>query len=227
MVIILLGPPGVGKGTQAKMLVDATGLRHLSTGDLLRAARKEGTELGIKAQAFMDAGELVPDSLIVDMVAEELAGMSPDQGIVFDGFPRTAPQAEALGPVLVTAGRQVDSVIVLDAADEVIVKRLAGRRSCPECGAVYNVHFTPPVEDGVCDRCGTALVQRADDEPETVVNRLEVYRNQTEPLIRYYGDTATPVYTVVGDRGVEEIAQAVLAAVSAGGTNPGAPAGPP
>jgi adenylate kinase len=216
MVIILLGPPGVGKGTQAKMLVDATGMRHVSTGDLLRAARKEGTELGRKAQAFMDAGELVPDSLIMDMVAEELDSLPSSQEIVFDGFPRTEAQAEALSPVLQSRGRVVNGVVVLEGDDEVIVRRLAGRRSCGDCGAVYNVHFTPPTAEGSCDRCGGELVQRPDDKPETVRNRLEVYRRQTEPLVRYYEASAARVWYVRGDGGMEDVHQGVIAAVVAG-----------
>jgi adenylate kinase len=213
MVIILLGPPGVGKGTQAKMLIDATGMRHISTGDLLRAARREGTELGLKAQAFMDAGELVPDEVIMGMVAAVLEALDANQGIIFDGFPRTSVQAEGLAPVLDAVGRQVDGVVVLDAGDEVIVKRLSGRRSCEDCGTVFNVHFTPPTTDGTCDRCGGALVQRADDRPETVMNRLDVYRELTEPLIRFYEASPAPVWTVEGDGAPESVAAAVLAAV--------------
>jgi adenylate kinase len=216
MVIILLGPPGVGKGTQAKMLVDATGMRHISTGDLLRAARKEGTALGKRAQAFMDAGELVPDSLVMDMVAEELDRMDPGQGIVFDGFPRTDVQAEGLVPVLSARSRTVNGVIVIEADDEVLVQRLSGRRSCPECGGVYNVHFTPPASEEVCDRCGGTLAHRADDQPDTVRNRLEVYRAQTEPLVRYYEASSAPVWYVAGAGPVEDVHQGVIAAVYAG-----------
>jgi len=218
MVIILLGPPGVGKGTQAKMLVDATNMRHVSTGDLLRAARKEGTELGRQAQGFMDSGALVPDSLIMDMVAEELDSLPADRSIVFDGFPRTEAQAEDLSPVLSARGRRVDGVVVLDADDEVIVSRLSGRRSCEKCGTVFNVHYTPPSVADVCDRCGGELVQRADDRPETVRTRLDVYRDQTQPLIRFYEATDAPVWHVSGDGAVEDVQQGVLAAVSAGST---------
>ncbi len=221
MTIILLGPPGIGKGTQAKMLVDATGMWHVSSGDLLRAARKEGTELGRRAQAFMDAGELVPDSLIIEMVAEHLDTLPASQDIVFDGFPRTEAQAEALVPVLRDRGRMVNGVVVLEGDDEVIVKRLAGRRSCVDCGTVYNVHFTPPTSAGVCDRCGGELAQRPDDEPATVRNRLEVYRRQTEPLIRYYEASPTPVWYVTGDEGVEDVHQGVIAAVIAGRASAG------
>jgi adenylate kinase len=213
MVVVLLGPPGVGKGTQAVLLCEALGSTHLSTGDLLRAARREGTPLGHEAQGYMDRGELVPDEVIVGMVREALADMASERGVTFDGFPRTVPQAEALDEVLSEVGRRVDRVVVLSAEDEVLVKRLAGRRSCPECGAVYNVHFNPPAEEGVCDRCGHALVHREDDASETVRNRLRVYRDQTEPLIRFYEEHEAPVRYVEGDRPVDEVRDALARAV--------------
>ncbi len=203
MIVILLGPPGVGKGTQGLLLCEQRGLTHLSTGDLLRKARREGTALGKEAQAFMDRGELVPDSVIVGMVREVLDTLAG--GVVFDGFPRTVAQAEALDGVLADLGRRVDRVIVLQADDEVLVKRLAGRRSCPECGAVYNVHFNPPAEAERCDRCGTPLTHRADDQPETVRRRLEVYRRQTEPLITFYEAHPASVHYVEGDQSVDEV----------------------
>jgi adenylate kinase len=161
----------------------------------------------------MDRGELVPDGVIVGMVKEALAALPAERGVVFDGFPRTVPQAEALDGALAELGRRVDRVVVLQADDEVLVKRLAGRRSCPNCGAVYNVHFNPPAAEGVCDRCGHALVHRSDDTPETVRNRLEVYRAQTEPLIRFYEGRGAPVAYVVGDRPVDEVQSALRAAV--------------
>ena len=186
MVIILLGPPGVGKGTQAKMLVDATAMRHISTGDLLRAARKEGTELGKQAQDFMDAGELVPDSLIMDMVAEELDRMDPAQGIVFDGFPRTIPQAEGLAAI----GVDVDKVVEIAVDDEEIVKRMSGRRVHLASGRTYHVLFNPPKVADTDDATGEPLVQRDDDQEETVRNRLAVYHEQTKPLIDFYSSRA-------------------------------------
>ena len=207
MIVILLGPPGVGKGTQAVRLADDLGWRHLSTGDLLRAHRREGTALGREAKGYMDAGELVPDDVILGMVRSELESMAPDQGVVFDGFPRTVPQAAGLDGLLGEMGRQVDRVVVLHADDEVLVKRLSGRRSCPECGAVYNVHFNPPETEGRCDRCDGELVHRRDDTAETVRTRLEVYREQTAPLIRFYETHDAPVVSVDGERDVDEVAE--------------------
>lgn len=205
MVVVLLGPPGVGKGTQAVRLVDELAAAHVSTGDLLRAARREGTELGTLAQGFMDRGELVPDDLILDLVKEHLAGFDASTDVMFDGFPRTTDQATGLHRVLEASGRRVDAVVLFEAPDDVLVKRLSGRRSCPECGAVYNAYFSPPATEGVCDRCEGTLVHRADDEPETVQRRLEVYLDQTAPLIAFYEDHAAAMTRISADRDVEEI----------------------
>lgn len=213
MVVILLGPPGVGKGTQAARLADAEGWEHVSTGDLLRAARRDGTELGKKAQGFMDAGELVPDELILDLVRDHLKGVAPEAGILFDGFPRTTAQAEGLGGVLKDVRRAVDAVVVFEAPDETLVQRLSGRRSCPDCGAVYNVHLSPPAEEGVCDRCGGTLVHRSDDQPETVRHRLQVYQEQTAPLIAWYEKSQARLMRVPADRPVDDVQAAFRAAV--------------
>lgn len=213
MVVILLGPPGVGKGTQAVRLADEAGWAHVSTGDLLRSARREGTDLGKMAQKYMDAGELVPDRVILDLVKEHVGSMSPDTGILFDGFPRTTAQAEGLEQVLSELGRRVERVAVFTAPDETLIKRLSGRRSCPECGAVYNVHFTPPEADGVCDRCGHELTQRKDDTPETVRRRLEVYREQTAPLIDWYDRSRAEQRMIEADRDVDAIYADFRAAV--------------
>lgn len=215
MIVILLGPPGVGKGTQGKILCEALGLSHLSTGDLLRAARREGTELGQQAQAFMDRGELVPDGVIVGMVREKLEELGPDAGVVFDGFPRTVPQAEALDRALLDIARKVDRVIVMTADDAVLVRRISGRRSCSSCGTIYNVFTSPPAQEGVCDTCGSELTHRKDDAPETVQNRLEVYRELTEPLVGHYERApGTPVVTVDGDQAVDDVQTALRSAVS-------------
>ena len=205
MVVILLGPPGVGKGTQAVRLADSVGWEHVSTGDLLRAARRAGTELGQKAQAFMDAGELVPDSLILDLVRDHLKGIAPEAGILFDGFPRTTAQAEGLGGVLEAEERRVDRVVVFEASDEELIRRLSGRRSCPDCGAVFNVHFSPPKEEGKCDRCGAALVHRADDKADTVKNRLKVYAAQTQPLIDWYRRSDAVLVSVSAEAAVDAV----------------------
>lgn len=203
----------MGKGTQGVLLCEQLGFRHLATGDLLRAARREGTELGRQAQAFMDRGELVPDDVIIGMVEEVLVHLGAEAGVVLDGFPRTVPQAEALGTSLKRLGRSVDQVLLLQADDEVLVKRVAGRRSCPGCGAVYNVHFNPPSNEGLCDRCQEALTHRPDDTPETVQNRLDVYRRQTEPLVAYYRTVGVAVVTVDGDQSVEAVQADLTAAL--------------
>jgi adenylate kinase len=185
----------------------------MATGDLLRSARREGTPLGKEAQRYMDAGELVPDELIVAMVKETLAGLPTEQGVVFDGFPRTVPQAEALDGALSELSRRVDRVVVLEAADEVLVQRIAGRRSCPECGSVFNVYLNPPEREGKCDKCGAPLVHRPDDNTETVQNRLNVYRDQTEPLIRFYAEREGIVERIPGEGSVEEIQDGIRRAL--------------
>lgn len=214
MVVVLLGPPGVGKGTQAVRLVDELGAAHVSTGDLLRAARREGTELGKLAQGYMDRGELVPDELILDLVRDHLAGLGEDTDVLFDGFPRTTDQATGLDDVLSKSGRQVDGVVLFEAPNETLVKRLSGRRSCPDCGAVYNVYFSPPSTEGECDRCGGTLVHRADDAADTVERRLQVYLDQTAPLIDFYQAHAAAMTRIAADRDVEAIYADFRAAVA-------------
>ena len=216
MVVVLLGPPGVGKGTQALRLVDELSAAHVSTGDLLRDARREGTELGKIAQGFMDRGELVPDELILDLVKEHLAGFDSSTDLMFDGFPRTTDQATGLDGVLEASGRKVDSVVLFEAPDDVLTKRLSGRRSCPGCGAVFNVYFSPPTVEGVCDRCGNALVHRADDEPDTVQRRLQVYLDQTAPLIMFYEEHPATMTSIAADRDVDQVYREFRSAVRAG-----------
>lgn len=205
MNLILFGAPGAGKGTQGELLAGRYGLVRLSTGDLLRDAMREGTRLGLEARAYYDAGELVPDGVILGMVREAMQRAANSGGFIFDGFPRTVTQAEGLQALLDDLGEPLDAVIVLDVDDEEIVKRLGGRLSCPECGAVYNRYSSPPKQEGVCDRCGGTLTQREDDRPDTVRRRLAVYRDQTAPLIGFYEATDTPVYHIDGDRAVEEV----------------------
>jgi adenylate kinase len=205
VVVILLGPPGVGKGTQAARLADDMGAAHVSTGDLLRAARRDGTELGLKAQSYMDAGEYVPDGLILDLVREHLDAISDETPVLFDGFPRTTAQATGLDEVLDSIGRRVDSVVVFEAPDETLIRRLSGRRSCSRCGAVYNTYLSPPATEGECDRCGGELVHRTDDEPKTVKRRLVVYQEQTAPLVDFYEAHSARLERVQADRAVDEV----------------------
>ncbi len=181
--LVFLGPPGAGKGTQAKMLSKDLGLVHISTGDLLREAVKNQTPLGKKAKEYMDRGELVPDDLIIALIEEV---MPEGGGVILDGFPRTVAQAEALDSMLQRKGLKLDGVVLFDVSDDVVVERLSGRRICPSCGAVYHIKYNPPKNDELCDRCSVKLVQREDDREEVVRRRLEVYRKQTAPLIEYY-----------------------------------------
>jgi adenylate kinase len=214
MVVILLGPPGVGKGTQGAFLAEDLGWVHIATGDLLRTARREGTALGKKAEEYMDAGELVPDELIVAMVRETLEGLEPDTGVLLDGFPRTVPQAVALEEMLPEVDRSVDAVLLLEAPDDVLVKRISGRRSCPESGRIYNIYFDPPKVEGICDESGRPLIHREDDRPETVARRLEVYAELTEPLVDHYDESPTPVLRIQGDGDLDEIRGAIRRALA-------------
>ncbi|MCR5388372.1 MAG: adenylate kinase [Lachnospiraceae bacterium] len=187
MIIIMLGAPGAGKGTQADKIAEAYNIPHISTGDIFRANLKQGTELGMKAKKFMDAGELVPDSLTCDLVADRLTHDDCKNGCVLDGFPRTIPQAEALEEVLKKTNTKLDYAINVEVADQVIVDRMSGRRACPDCGKTYHIVAVPPKKEGICDGCGAKLILRDDDKPETVLNRLKVYHDQTAPLIDFYG----------------------------------------
>lgn len=186
MNIILLGPPGAGKGTQAKMLVEQYGIPQISTGDILRAAVKEGTQLGKEAKSYMDKGGLVPDSVVIGIVEERIQQPDCEKGYMLDGFPRTVPQAEALDGMLKNLTSQIDHVVSIEVENEELVKRLTGRRTCRDCGAGFHVMFDPPEQEGVCDKCGGELYQRDDDNVATVTSRLEVYGDQTLPLIDYY-----------------------------------------
>ncbi|SNZ11458.1 adenylate kinase [Hydrogenobacter hydrogenophilus] len=183
MIVVFLGPPGAGKGTQAKLISQELKLKHVSTGDMLRSAVEKQTPLGLKAKEYMDRGELVPDELVIAMVEEEV---SQEENVILDGFPRTLQQAKALENMLSRYHRSVDKVFLFEIGDDYIVERLSGRRTCPKCGAVYHMKFNPPKEDEICDICGTKLIQREDDKEEVVRKRLEVYRKQTAELIDFY-----------------------------------------
>lgn len=186
MKIIMLGAPGAGKGTQAKMIAAKYGIPHISTGDIFRANIKNGTELGAKAKEYMDKGLLVPDELVVDLVIDRFKEPDCEKGYVLDGFPRTIPQAEALDKALTAIGESVDYAINVEVPDENIVRRMGGRRACVGCGATYHIVYSPTKVEGKCDTCGGDLIIRDDDKPETVQNRLAVYHKQTQPLIDYY-----------------------------------------
>jgi adenylate kinase len=186
MRLILMGPPGSGKGTQAKILIDQLGIPQISTGDMLRAALKGGTPLGLEAKGYMDRGALVPDSVIIGLVRERLREPDCAGGYILDGFPRTIAQAEALQATLDALGQRLDHVLCLEVPDEDVVARIAGRRTCRACGAMYHVRFSPPTVEGRCDKCGGETYQRDDDREGTVRQRLTVYADQTAPLVRFY-----------------------------------------
>ncbi|NIQ96621.1 MAG: adenylate kinase [Desulfuromonadales bacterium] len=204
MDLILLGPPGAGKGTQAKMLVDRYGIPQISTGDILRAAVREGTPMGVKAKEYMDAGSLVPDEVVVGIVKERLQQDDCGKGFILDGFPRTVAQADALQESLKEFGRGIDAVISLEVDMEALVGRLTGRRTCKECGAGYHVEFDPPQKDGLCDKCGGELFQRQDDQEETIRERLGVYQDQTAPLVEYYAQEGV-LYRVDGMAPIDDV----------------------
>ena len=186
MKIIMLGAPGAGKGTQAKMIAEKCGIPHISTGDIFRANIKNGTELGAKAKEYMDKGLLVPDELVCDLVVDRIQQADCEKGYILDGFPRTIPQAEALENALNAIEQKLDYAIDIDVPDENIINRMSGRRACVGCGATYHVLFNPTKVEGKCDVCGESLILRDDDKPETVKKRLEVYHTQTQPLIDFY-----------------------------------------
>ena len=205
MMLILLGAPGAGKGTQAELICQRLHIPAISTGNILREALKSGTELGQKAKTFMDAGNLVPDDVVIDMLKERIAQPDCKDGFILDGFPRTIPQAEALDAM----GVVIDRVIDIEVPDEKIVTRMSGRRVCEKCDASYHLVYNPPKVEGVCDKCAGALVQRKDDNAETVRDRLTVYHNQTEPLKSYYAAQGK-LFEVNGDRDVEVISADIL-----------------
>jgi len=186
MKIVMLGAPGAGKGTQAEMIAEKYGIPHISTGDIFRANIKNGTELGKKAKSYMDAGNLVPDELTVDLVIDRVAQPDCEKGYILDGFPRTIPQAEVFTEQLAKNNEKIDFAIDVEVPDENIIGRMGGRRACLNCGATYHIKYIPPKKEGICDVCGSELVLRNDDKPETVKNRLNVYHEATQPLIDFY-----------------------------------------
>lgn len=208
MKIIMLGAPGAGKGTQAKKIAAKYGIPHISTGDIFRANIKNGTELGKKAKTYMDQGLLVPDELVVDLVVDRVNQDDCKNGYVLDGFPRTIPQAEALTEALEKMGEKVDFAIDVNVPDENIVKRMGGRRACVTCGATYHMVYAPTKKEGICDTCGGELILRDDDKPETVQKRLNVYHDQTQPLIDYYTSQGI-LRTVDGTVDIDDVFRAI------------------
>lgn len=208
MKIIMLGAPGAGKGTQAKKIADKYDIPHISTGDIFRSNIKNGTELGKKAKIYMDQGLLVPDELVVDLVVDRVNQDDCEDGYVLDGFPRTIPQAEALDKALAQMGQKMDYAINVEVPDENIVNRMSGRRACVDCGATYHTVYAPTKQEGVCDKCGGSLILRDDDKPETVLKRLGVYHEQTQPLIESYTQAGI-LREVDGTADIEDVFQAV------------------
>lgn len=208
MNIILIGPPGSGKGTQAKILEERHDMKQLSSGDMLRAAVSEGTEIGKKAKSYMEAGELVPDELVVEIVTDQIEKLG-DKGFILDGFPRNVHQAEVLDRMLDERDRNIDRVLVIEVSNDLLVERVAGRYTCANCGEGYHDTFKQPEKDGVCDKCGsTEFIRRPDDNPDTVRNRLAVYHEQTKPLVAYYEEQGK-VRVVDGDQPIEEVTKAL------------------
>lgn len=209
MKIIMLGAPGAGKGTQAKKIAEKYQVPHISTGDIFRSNIKQGTELGMKAKQFMDQGLLVPDEVTIGMLLDRIHQSDCGNGYVLDGFPRTIPQAESLTKALKELEETIDYAIDVDVPDENIVKRMAGRRACPTCGATFHTEFAPPKKEGICDVCGAELVLRDDDKPETVQKRLSVYHEQTQPLIEYY-KKAGVLTSVDGTKEMNEVFECIV-----------------
>ena len=213
MKIVMLGAPGAGKGTQAIKIADKYDIPHISTGDIFRANIKGGTELGQKAKSYIDKGELVPDEVTIGMLLDRIAQDDCKNGYVLDGFPRTIPQAESLTEALKSQGDRIDFALNIDVPDEAIIKRMSGRRACPKCGATYHIVYAAPKTENICDKCGTELIIRSDDKPETVTDRLNVYHQQTEPLIAYY-KTAGVLREVDGTQELPKVFEDVVAILS-------------
>jgi adenylate kinase len=211
--MILLGGPGAGKGTQAQKLSEKYDVQHIATGDILRQAVKDETEMGLMAKSYMDKGQLVPDEVVIGIVRDRLSQPDAKAGFVFDGFPRTVPQAQALDELVASLDMPLDAVVNIDTSSEVVIERLSGRRTCRDCQTVYHATYSAPKEAGVCDECGGELYQRDDDKEETIRKRLQVYAEQTAPLLDYYGDSGKMI-VVSGDNAIDEVYDSICSALS-------------
>ena len=214
MRLVLMGPPGAGKGTQAKRMAERLNMVHLSSGDIFRAEKAGGSQLGQTLEKYMAAGELVPDDIVVKVMAGAIAAVDAAKGLLLDGFPRTGKQAEALDEQLAALGRPIDAALVIDVADDLLVDRITGRRSCPACGEAYHLQYLAPAEEGKCDKCGAELVQRPDDTEEVVRERLTAYHGQTAPVIGYYESGARPVIRVDGDAPPDVVTERIAEALT-------------
>jgi len=212
MDVILLGAPGAGKGTQAKTLEAYTGLVHVASGDLFRAALRQGSELGMLAKSYMDRGELVPDEVVIRMILERISQADCANGVIFDGFPRTREQASTLGRALAGQGRQIDSVLYLNVPSDMLLRRVVGRQTCRSCGDLYNIYYFPSKRADVCDSCGGKLFQRSDDTRDTVRHRLQVYFDQTMPLIEYYRSQGLLI-EIDGRQDITQVAESMVQAL--------------
>lgn len=218
MDVILLGAPGAGKGTQAKVLEERSGLVHVASGDLFRAALRQGTELGMLAKSYMDRGELVPDEVVIQMIIERISRPDCQLGVIFDGFPRTREQARALEEELAKHGRGIDHVLYLSVPDSVLLRRIAGRQTCKTCGSTYNIYYFPSKRPDVCDNCSGKLYQRSDDTMETARHRLEVYFSQTRPLIQFYQEQGN-LLEIDGQREITLVTEIMIQMMGINGSN--------
>ncbi len=218
MNVILVGPPGAGKGTQAKVLETQTGLKHIASGELFRSAMREETDLGLTARSYVDRGELVPDAVVINMILERIFKPDCAAGVIFDGFPRTKEQARALEQSLKEHGQTIDAVIYLTAPRNILLKRIAGRVTCRTCQASYNIYYSPPREEGLCDRCGDEVYERSDDNWATAKHRLDVYLNQTMPMVDHYRELSM-LHEINGDNYIEYVTERLVAELADYGTN--------